>query len=113
MGPWNDVQRVPGGLVAITAPCAFVTPIGAALIGVVAGILVVYSSIIVEKMGVDDVAGAISVHGTCGAWGVLSVGYSPAANTAQATTVLPRLLSDSSMAADSVNCSCKSSTCRS
>jgi len=62
------------GLVAITAPCAFVTPIGAALIGVVAGVLVIYSSIIVEKMGVDDVAGAISVHGTCGAWGVVSVG---------------------------------------
>jgi Amt family ammonium transporter len=62
------------GLVAITAPCAFVTPIGAALIGVVAGILVVFSCIIVEKMGVDDVAGAISVHGTCGAWGVISVG---------------------------------------
>ncbi len=80
---WNKVKKWdPGmmcngflaGLVAITAPCAFVTPIGAAIIGLVAGVLVVYSSIIVEKMGVDDVAGAISVHGTCGAWGVISVG---------------------------------------
>ena len=53
----------------MTAPCAFVTPIGAALVGVVAGILVVYSSSFVERAGVDDVAGAISVHGTCGAWG--------------------------------------------
>jgi Amt family ammonium transporter len=76
-GKWDPGMMCNGflaGLVAITAPCAFVTPIGASLIGVVAGILVVYSSIIVEKMGVDDVAGAISVHGTCGAWGVLSVG---------------------------------------
>jgi Amt family ammonium transporter len=76
-GSWDAGMMCNGflaGLVAITAPCAFVTPIGAALIGVVAGILVVYSSIIVEKLGVDDVAGAISVHGTCGAWGVLSVG---------------------------------------
>ena len=76
-GNWDPGMMCNGflaGLVAITASCAFVTPIGAALIGVVAGTLVVYSSIIVEKMGVDDVAGAISVHGTCGAWGVLSVG---------------------------------------
>jgi ammonium transporter, Amt family len=76
-GTWDPGMMCNGflaGLVAITAPCAFVTPIGASLIGVVAGILVVYSSVIVEKMGVDDVAGAISVHGTCGAWGVLSVG---------------------------------------
>jgi ammonium transporter, Amt family len=76
-GTWDPGMMCNGflaGLVAITAPCAFVTPIGASLIGVVAGILVVYSSTIVEKLGVDDVAGAISVHGTCGAWGVLSVG---------------------------------------
>jgi ammonium transporter, Amt family len=76
-GTWDPGMMCNGflaGLVAITAPCAFVTPIGASLIGVVAGILVVYSSILVEKWGVDDVAGAISVHGTCGAWGVLSVG---------------------------------------
>jgi ammonium transporter, Amt family len=76
-GTWDPGMMCNGflaGLVAITAPCAFVTPIGASLIGVVAGVLVVYSSILVEKWGVDDVAGAISVHGTCGAWGVLSVG---------------------------------------
>jgi ammonium transporter, Amt family len=74
---WDPAMMCNGflaGLVAITAPCAFVTPIGAALIGVVAGVLVVYSSSLVEKLGVDDVAGAISVHGTCGAWGVISVG---------------------------------------
>jgi len=63
------------GLVAITAPCAFVDSWAAVLIGVVAGILVVFSAMIVEeKLKVDDPVGAVSVHGTCGAWGVLSLG---------------------------------------
>jgi ammonium transporter, Amt family len=62
------------GLVAITAPCAFVQPWGAAAIGLVAGVLVVYSVFFFERIGVDDVVGAISVHGTCGLWGVISVG---------------------------------------
>ncbi|HTT19126.1 MAG TPA: ammonium transporter [Candidatus Sulfotelmatobacter sp.] len=76
-GTWDTGMMCNGflaGLVAITAPCAFVTPIGASIIGIVAGVLVVYSTFFIEKMGVDDVAGAISVHGTAGAWGVLSVG---------------------------------------
>jgi Amt family ammonium transporter len=62
------------GLVAITAPCAFVAPWGAAAIGLIAGGLVVYSVFFFERIGVDDVVGAISVHGTCGLWGVISVG---------------------------------------
>ncbi len=62
------------GLVAITAPCAFVDPWGAAVIGVIAGILVVLSVFFFEARGVDDVVGAISVHGVNGLWGVLSVG---------------------------------------
>jgi Amt family ammonium transporter len=62
------------GLVAITAPCAFVNPMGAAIIGFVAGILVVLSVFFFERIGVDDVVGAVSVHGTNGLWGVLSVG---------------------------------------
>ena len=62
------------GLVAITAPCAFVNPVGAAAIGFVAGVLVVLSVFFFERVGVDDVVGAISVHGTCGLWGVISVG---------------------------------------
>jgi Amt family ammonium transporter len=76
-GKWDPPMMCNGflaGLVAITAPCAFVTPIGASIIGLIAGVLVVYSASFVEKAGVDDVAGAISVHGTCGAWGVISVG---------------------------------------
>ena len=62
------------GLVAITAPCAFVNPMGAAIIGAVAGVLVILSVFFFERVGVDDPAGAISVHGTNGLWGVLSVG---------------------------------------
>ena len=63
------------GLVAITAPSGFVNPTGSAIIGFVAGILVCLSVAFVEStLKVDDPVGAISVHGTCGLWGVLSVG---------------------------------------
>ena len=62
------------GLVAITAPCAFVAPWAAAIIGLVAGLLVVYSVFFIERQGIDDVVGAISVHGVNGLWGLLSVG---------------------------------------
>jgi len=63
------------GLVAITAPSGFVDTIGAAIIGLVAGVLVCLSVAFIEhNLKVDDPVGAISVHGTCGLWGVLSVG---------------------------------------
>ena len=62
------------GLVAITAPCAFVSPIGAVIIGAVAGWLVVVSVFFWEKRGIDDPVGAISVHGVNGIWGVLALG---------------------------------------
>jgi len=62
------------GLVAITAPCAFVSPWAGFTIGAIAGVLVVTSVLFFEARGVDDPVGAISVHGTCGLWGVLSVG---------------------------------------
>jgi Amt family ammonium transporter len=62
------------GLVAITAPCAFVDPWAAAVIGGVAGWLVVVSVFFWEARGIDDPVGAISVHGVNGIWGVLSVG---------------------------------------
>jgi Amt family ammonium transporter len=64
-----------GGLVAITAPCAFVTAPSAILIGALAGVLVIKSALFVEQtLKIDDPVGAISVHGTCGAWGILSLG---------------------------------------
>jgi len=62
------------GLVAITAPCAFVSPIGAVLIGLVAGVLVVAAIPMFDALGVDDPVGAVSVHGVCGVWGTMSVG---------------------------------------
>src|SRR2546430_2843715 len=63
------------GLVAITAPCAFVNSPAAVIIGAVAGVLVVESAFFIErKLKIDDPVGAISVHGTNGAWGVLSLG---------------------------------------
>jgi Amt family ammonium transporter len=62
------------GLVAITSPCAFVTPMGAFIIGAVAGVLVVVSCAFFDKVKIDDPVGAISVHGTNGAWGLISVG---------------------------------------
>ncbi len=64
------------GLVAITAPSGFVSTFGAAVIGFIAGVLVCLSCSFVENfMKVDDPVGAISVHGTCGLWGVLSIGF--------------------------------------
>ena len=63
------------GLVAITAPCAFVNSVSAFLIGAIAGVLVCLSVFFVERtLKVDDPVGAVSVHGVCGAFGVLSVG---------------------------------------
>ncbi|MBI3804254.1 MAG: ammonium transporter [Nitrospirae bacterium] len=63
------------GLVAITAPCAFVTAGSAFLIGAIAGLLVCIAVFFVERtLKIDDPVGAISVHGVCGAFGVLSVG---------------------------------------
>src|SRR5260370_36878359 len=63
------------GLVAITAPCAFVDAWAAVLLGAIAGIIMYFSVFFVEeKLRIDDPVGAISVHGTCGCWGVLSLG---------------------------------------
>jgi Amt family ammonium transporter len=64
-----------GGLVAITGSCAFVTPAAAALIGVVAGLLVGWIILALERRArIDDPVGAIAVHGGAGAWGALAVG---------------------------------------
>lgn len=63
------------GLVAITAGCAAVSPFGAIIIGLVAGVVLVFSvEFIDQKLRVDDPVGAVSVHGVCGATGTLLVG---------------------------------------
>ena len=60
------------GLVGITANADIVTPMGAMIIGLVAGVIVVFSVAGLEKLKIDDPVGAISVHGTCGIWGILA-----------------------------------------
>jgi Amt family ammonium transporter len=63
------------GLVAITAPCAFVTPVSAVIIGGLAGVLVIYAFLALERrLKLDDPVGATAVHGVCGAFGTLCVG---------------------------------------
>ncbi len=63
------------GLVAITAPCASVSPAWSLAIGFIAGVLVVLAVDVIEtRFKVDDPVGAISVHGICGAWGTVAVG---------------------------------------
>jgi len=62
------------GLVAVTAPCAFVDPMPAILIGAVAGIIVVFAVVFPDSVKVDDPVGAVPVHGFNGVWGTLSVG---------------------------------------
>jgi ammonium transporter, Amt family len=72
--PGMMVNGMLAGLVAITAPCAFVQPWAAAVIGAIAAVLVIESILFIERRGIDDPVGAISVHGVCGILGVLSVG---------------------------------------
>ena len=77
-GKPNPAMMINGmlaGLVAITAPCAFVAPWAAAVIGSLAAVLVIESTYFVEeRLRIDDPCGAISVHGVCGMFGLLSVG---------------------------------------
>ena len=63
------------GLVAITAPCAFVSAWAALLIGAVSGVLVVVAAVFIDaKLKIDDPVGATAVHGVNGAWGILALG---------------------------------------
>ena len=64
-----------GGLVGITAGCAFVSPVSAIIIGLLAGILVAVSVEVIDKVfHIDDPVGAVSVHGICGIFGTLAIG---------------------------------------
>lgn len=62
------------GLVAITAPCAYVTPTAALIIGAVGGVLVVSGVYLLDKLRIDDPVGAFPVHGLNGIWGTLAIG---------------------------------------
>lgn len=63
------------GLVAVTASCGFVSSTGAAVIGAIAGLLVISALFFVERvLKIDDPVGAIAVHGINGLWGVIALG---------------------------------------
>jgi Amt family ammonium transporter len=68
------INGILSGLVAITAPCAWVEAWAAVVIGFVAGLLVVLGVYGLEAKKIDDPVGAVSVHGLNGLWGLLSVG---------------------------------------
>ncbi len=69
------------GLVAITAGCDVISPVGALIVGILAGILLVFSVEFIEtKLKIDDPVGASSVHGVCGVFGTLMVGFFSTSN---------------------------------
>ena len=73
--PGMMVNGMLAGLVAITAPCAFVAPWAAAVIGVIAAVIVIEVGVLRSSAsGIDDPVGAIAVHGVGGTFGVLGVG---------------------------------------
>jgi Amt family ammonium transporter len=68
------INGILAGLVGVTGGCDGFSMPAAWVIGFIAGILVVYSVSLIDKLGIDDPVGAWSVHGTCGIWGTLAVG---------------------------------------
>jgi Amt family ammonium transporter len=68
------INGVLGGLVAITCPCYWVSPLGAILLGGIAGIVIYLTMIFMEYIRIDDPVGAVAVHGICGIWGTISLG---------------------------------------
>jgi ammonium transporter, Amt family len=70
----TTLNGVLAGLVAITAPCAYVTPANSILIGAIGGVIVVYGAILLEKLKIDDPVSAVPVHLMNGIWGTLSIG---------------------------------------
>ena len=72
--PGLSVNGILAGLVAITAPCAFVDSWAAVVIGLIAGVIVCWATALIEKWKIDDPVGAVPVHFFNGLWGVLAVG---------------------------------------
>ncbi len=68
------INGILAGLVAVTAPCAFITIPSSFIIGLVAGVVVVFAVTFFDRIGIDDPVGATSVHLVCGVWGTLAVG---------------------------------------
>jgi ammonium transporter, Amt family len=77
VGKWDLGLTVNGflaGLVAITCPCYWVSPTGSFFIGIVAGVVVIWATDLLEYLRIDDPIGAVPVHLVCGIWGTLSLG---------------------------------------
>lgn len=72
--PSMTINGALGGLVAITAGCAYVEPVSAMVIGAVAGVLIVFAVPFIDSIKADDPVGAIAVHGVCGTFGTIAVG---------------------------------------
>lgn len=74
---WDCGATVNGllaGLVAITCPCYWVSPLGALILGAIAGVVVILATDLLEYLRIDDPCGAWPVHGACGIWGTWSLG---------------------------------------
>tara|TARA_Y100001968_G_scaffold65291_1_gene55987 strand:- start:385 stop:1845 length:1461 start_codon:yes stop_codon:yes gene_type:complete len=69
------INGILAGLVSITAGCDGVTMWAAWVIGFIGGLIVVFSVSFIDGLGIDDPVGAVSVHGSCGVWGTLAVGF--------------------------------------
>ena len=72
--PSMTINGILSGLVAVTAGCAFVSQWSAIIIGVVSGVIVIYATLIVDNLKVDDPVGAVAVHGFNGVFGTIAVG---------------------------------------
>ncbi len=79
------------GLVGVTAGADVFTPVESIFIGSIAGVLVVFSAVTLDKFKLDDAVGAVSVHLTCGIWGTLAVGIFGNASDGSAVPFLPQL----------------------
>ena len=72
--PSMAINGALGGLVAITAGCAYVEPISSMVIGAIAGVLIIAAVPFFDSLRADDPVGAIAVHGVCGTFGTVAVG---------------------------------------
>ena len=72
--PSTTMMGAIGGLVSVTAGCAYINPASAIIVGLVGGFLATAGALFLEKLKLDDVAGAVPVHLFCGIWGTIAIG---------------------------------------
>jgi Amt family ammonium transporter len=72
--PSMTINGILSGLVAVTAGCAFVSQWGAIIIGAIAGLIVIYATLLIDHLKIDDPVGAVAVHGFNGVFGTIAVG---------------------------------------